>query len=264
MSDLLTALFLGFIEGLTEFLPVSSTGHLLVLTDLLDFPAASGHVFEIFIQLGAILAVVVLYWKKFWHTARYALFEKTPRRFALNLMIGTLPALILGALGHDFIKEHLYRLPVIATALIIGGILILWLEKRTKTVAITNVDDIPLKTAFFIGCAQCIALIPGISRSGATIMGSLGLGLSRPAAAEFSFFLAVPVMCAAVAYDTLKSWDSLMETGYWTLLWSGFFSAFLTALLVMKIAIRIINHSGFMPFAVYRIFAGLLIFMFFL
>jgi len=264
MNDVVTALFLGFIEGLTEFLPVSSTGHLLVLTDMLHFSAPAGHVFEIFIQLGAILAVVVLYFQKFWHTALYCFREDTSRRFALNLVVGTVPALIFGALGRDWIKTHLYNMPVIAVALIVGGLVILLLEKRLTKNTVTSVDEISLKKAFLIGCAQSLALMPGVSRSGATIMGSLGLGLSRSVAAEFSFFLAVPVMCAAVAYDTFKARDAIMAGGYWGIMGAGFVAAFLTALLVMKLALKIIGRFGFAPFAFYRIAAGLFILVFLL
>lgn len=259
MIDYLIALFLGFIEGLTEFLPVSSTAHLLLLTEALSFSGPPGHVFEIFIQLGAIMAVVVVYFNKLWTTLITAPTDPKARHFIYALLIGTLPALIAGAVFRDVIKEYLYNPTVIAAALIIGGIIILLLEKRFKSPRVTSVDDISLKTALLIGCCQTIALIPGVSRSGASIMGGLSLGLSRQTAAEFSFFLAIPVMCAAVAYDTLKSWDEITSGGYFGLMICGFVAAFITAMIVIKVALGIISRYGFTPFAWYRIVLGCVI-----
>jgi len=259
MSDLLTALFLGFIEGLTEFIPVSSTAHLVILTEALNFQAPPGHVFEVFIQIGAILAVVVLYRRKLWETAIHLPHEKSAQLFVANLIAGTIPALIAGGLGRDWIKGHLYNPSVIAATLIAGGIVILLLEKRLNRSKIASVDDIPLKTAFLIGCCQMLALVPGVSRSGATIMGSLIFGLTRSAAAEFSFFLAIPVMLAAVTYDTAKSWYSIVAYGHFGLMMTGLLAAFVTALAVIKFALRIISSHGFAPFAWYRIAIGILI-----
>lgn len=264
MGDYLTALFLGFIEGLTEFIPVSSTAHLIVLTKGLNFSAPPGHVFEVFIQLGAVLAVVVLYRRKLWQTFLGLPREKSAQLFTLNLIVGTIPALVAGAFLHDWIKETLYNPSVIAVALIAGGVFILLLEKKLCRSKICSVDDIPCKAAFLIGCFQMLALVPGVSRSGATIMGSLALGLSRPAAAEFSFFLAVPVMMAAVAYDTMKNWDAIIAYGHMDLMMTGFFAAFVTAMLVIKFALAVISRYGFAPFAWYRIAAGLIILFVFL
>jgi undecaprenyl-diphosphatase len=263
MADYWTALFLGLIEGLTEFLPVSSTAHLLMLTQLLDFQGPPGHSFEIFIQLGAILAVVVHYRAKLWTTAVSCHNNPQSQHFIAILIVGTIPALIAGFLLRDFIKEHLYTAPVIASALILGGFVMLAFERRLSRIEkITNVDDISLKTALLIGCCQMLALIPGVSRSAASIIGGLGLGLSRITAAEFSFFLAIPVMFAAVSYDIFKSWDYLISGDYIALMLTGFTAAFFTALVVIKMALGIINRYGFVPFAWYRIVIGFLIFAF--
>lgn len=259
MNDLLTAIFLGFIEGLTEFIPVSSTAHLIMLVDWLHFPAPPGRVFEVFIQLGAILAVVVLYHRKLLHTAANFHRDAGARHFALLLIITTIPALVVGALGRDFIKQYLYTSPVIACTLIVGGIIILVLDRRFETPVYTEIDAVPLKTGLWLGCFQAIALIPGVSRSGATIIGALRLGLSRPAAAELSFFMAIPVMFAAVAYDVLRSWQDILATGHLHLMLAGFAAAFVTALAVIKLALKVISRYGFAPFAWYRIAFGLLI-----
>ena len=262
IGSYLTAAFLGFIEGLTEFIPVSSTGHLLLLTDKMGFSAVPGHFFEIFIQLGAILAVAVLYWKKIWVTlVGLVPGDKTARRFALNVILATLPALVAGGLGQHWIQGHLYNPTAIAVTLIIGGIVILVFDGMFKTPKIDSIDNLPVRTAFLVGCAQAVALIPGISRSGATIMGGLALGLSRTASAELSFFLAIPVMIAAVAFDSYKNWPEITahDGGNIGLLAVGFIVAFLTALAVLKAAMWVIVRFGFKPFGWYRIALGLLV-----
>lgn len=261
MIDILIACFLGIVEGLTEFIPVSSTGHLVILVDGLGFPAPPGRVFEVFIQLGSILAVVFLYRKKIIDTVIGLPREKGAQRFTLNLILGTIPAIVAGALAHEGIKS-LYRPDFIAWTLIGGGVVILLLEKRLKTVKIQTVDDITPLGAFLIGCAQAVALVPGVSRSGATIMGSLALGLSRPAAAEFSFFLAMPAMAAAVTYDCYKNWDALMAFPDLHLMAVGFVAAFLSALVVVKSVIAFISRYGFAPFAWYRIAVGIAVLAF--
>lgn len=264
MKDYLIALFLGFIEGLTEFIPVSSTAHLVLLVEGLDFLAPPGHVFEVFIQIGAIFAVIVTYRRKLWDTVIGLPHDKTAQSFAFNIAIATLPALAAGALGRDWIKAHLYTPTCIAIALIVGGIIILLLEKRFKTARYDNIDTIPAKTALLIGCCQALALMPGVSRSGATIMGALILGLSRPAAAEFSFFLAIPVMMAAVAYDTLKGWDEIIAYGHLGLMLTGMIAAFVTAMVVIRAALYVISKYGFAPFAWYRIALGAIVLLIFL
>ncbi|MFA5593280.1 MAG: undecaprenyl-diphosphate phosphatase [Micavibrio sp.] len=259
MIDYLTAFFLGFVEGLTEFIPVSSTGHLVLLIEGIGFDAPPGRVFEVFIQIGAIAAVMVLYRAKIIHTVCTLHKDSTSRRFAANIAIGTIPALFFGALLHGFIKGTLYNPLIIAATLIIGGIFILLFEKKFTNPKTETVDDISIKQALLIGLCQSIALIPGISRSGATIMGSLGLGLSRKAATEFSFFLAMPVMFCAVIYDILVNWDELAAyEGGWGLMFSGLAGAFLTALIVVKAVVGFISRHGFAPFAWYRIAIGLI------
>lgn len=258
MIDYLTAIFLGFIEGLTEFIPVSSTGHLILLIEGLNFPSPPGRVFEVFIQIGAILAVMVLYRAKIFHTVQGVFTkDKVAQNFARNIIIGTLPALLLGALFHNFIKGTLYDPMVIAAMLILGGVFILVFEKRFGPATVETVDEISPKQALMVGFFQSIALVPGISRSGATIMGSLGIGLSRKAATEFSFFLAMPVMFCAVAYDILKNWDALYAAQSWGLMLSGLAASFVTALIVVKTVVGFISRHGFAPFAWYRIALGL-------
>lgn len=263
MLDLITALFLGIVEGLTEFIPVSSTAHLVVLVDGLNFPAPPGRVFEVFIQLGAIMAIVVYYRKKLFHTLFCISRERQSQKFALNVIIGTLPALCIGALAHSFIKSVLYNPIIIAITLIIGAFAIFIIEKWAKRVAFETVDDISPKAAFLVGCCQVLALIPGVSRSGATIMGGLTIGLSRAAATEFSFFLSIPIMFAAVAYDTWKNRADISFDGGIDMM-IGLTSAFLSALLVVRYLIPFVSKHGFAPFAWYRIAAGLVILWVFL
>lgn len=264
IPELLTAIFLGIVEGLTEFIPVSSTAHLIVLTEALHFRAPPGHIFEVFIQLGAILAVVVLYRVKLWKTIIGLPSDKTAQAFAMNIVLATIPALIAGAFGRDFIKEHLYDPHIIAVMLILGGIILIFFDKKFSTPKIDNIDAVSPKLAFLIGCCQAIALIPGVSRSGATIMGALALGLSRPAAAEFSFFLAIPVMCAAVAYDVMKGWSDIVSYGHFHIMLAGLVAAFITAMIVIKTVLAFLNRHGFTPFGWYRIVAGIVILLLFI
>jgi undecaprenyl-diphosphatase len=258
MTSFLAAIILGFVEGLTEFIPVSSTGHLVLFAQWLQF-SSPGHVFEVFIQLGAILAVMVLYRKKICDTVHGIGHDKTAQKFTLNVILATVPVLLVGLLTHSLIKEHLYTAPVIAGALIVGGFLILFLEKRLQNSTTHNIDDISIKASFWIGLIQVLALVPGISRSGATIIGGLALGLNRPVAAEFSFFLAIPAIMAAALYDLYKNWDALMNYDGFYLLFVGFAVAFVSSFVTLKIAMRFINRWGFAPFAWYRIAAGILV-----
>lgn len=259
MKEYLIALFLGFIEGLTEFLPVSSTGHLILLIEGLNFPAPPGRVFEVFIQIGAILAIMVLYRAKIWHTVSRLHHDPVAQSFALNIIIGTIPALVFGAFLHEFIKTVLYNPLVIAVTLIIGGIIIILFERKLRFPSVETVDQISPKQALLIGLCQSVALVPGVSRSGATIIGSLAIGLSRKAAAEFSFFLAMPVMFCAVAYDLYKNWDLLItDMQNVGLMLSGLCAAFVTALVVVKSVMAFITRYGFTPFGWYRILLGIL------
>jgi undecaprenyl-diphosphatase len=264
IPDYLTALFLGFVEGLTEFIPVSSTGHLILLIEGLNFQTPPGRVFEVFIQIGAILAVMVLYRAKIWKTITGLTHDKTSQRFAINIIIGTIPALLIGAALHDFIKTALYNPLIIGVTLILGGIVILLFDKKFNHPSVESVDEITPKQAAIIGLCQSIALIPGVSRSGATIMGSLAMGLSRAAATEFSFFLAMPVMFCAVAYDLYKNWDALATSADTIhLMLAGLAGAFVTALLVVKTVVGFISKHGFAPFAWYRLALGVTVFFIF-
>jgi undecaprenyl-diphosphatase len=255
MENYLIAALLGLIEGLTEFLPVSSTGHLILFVDLLGFQAPPGHTFEVMIQLGAILALITLYYRKVFGTIFGLPTDPAARRFALLILLGFLPAMVLGASFHGFIKAVLFSPVVVATALIAGGIVILIVEETQKRVLYREVDAIPLKTGFLIGVAQAMAMVPGVSRSGATIVGGLLLGLERRTAAEFSFFLSMPTMAAAFAYDAFKN-RALLDFDDAGLIATGFVAAFIAALLVVKPFLAIVSRVGFAPFAFYRVALG--------
>ncbi|MGE0373063.1 MAG: undecaprenyl-diphosphate phosphatase [Gammaproteobacteria bacterium] len=258
---LLKAILLGILEGMTEFLPVSSTGHLIIAGDLLGFTGDSAKTFEIFIQLGSILGVVWLYRHKVAGIAR-TLDQPASQRFVLNLFIAFLPAAVVGLLFHGAIKDFLFNPVSVAGALIVGGILILLIERRARSPRIHSVDDIRPLDALKVGIAQCCALYPGVSRSGATIMGGLISGLSRTAATEFSFFLAIPTMFAATLYDLYKSRDLLVADDI-PIFAAGFIAAFLTALVVVKLFLAYVARHDFSAFAYYRIGFGLVVLAYF-
>lgn len=255
MDTYVAAAILGLIEGLTEFLPVSSTGHLIVFVDLLGFQGPPGKTFEVMIQLGAILALVVLYFGKLFGTLIGLPADTAARRFALSLAVAFLPALLLGATLHGFIKSVLFSPLVVACALIAGGIVILVVEETQQRILYPKADHIPLGTSFLIGLGQTLALVPGVSRSGATIIAGLLLGLERRAAAEFSFFLSIPTMAGAFVYDAYKNRDALSfaDAGVISV---GFVVAFLAALIVVKPFLSVVSQTGFAPFAYYRIALG--------
>lgn len=255
---LFKALILGVVEGLTEFLPVSSTGHLILFGDLLDFNDERAKVFTIAIQLGAILAVCWEYRGKIIEVAQGIGRNPSANRFVINLLIAFLPAAILGVLFIKTIKFYLFHPIPVATALIVGGLLILWAERRKHVVEVETVDDMDWKHALKVGCAQCLALIPGTSRSGATIIGGLFFGLSRKAAAEFSFFLAIPTMFAATFYDLYKNRE-LLDWSDLSLIAVGFIAAFFSALLAVRGLLRFVSNHDFTIFAWYRIVFGLVI-----
>lgn len=257
IATLALAALLGIVEGLTEFIPVSSTGHLILLVDILGFKAPPGHVFEVAIQLGSILAVCWLYRKRLWQAGTTFHRDRGARHFVLLLLLGFLPAMVIGAVAHGYIKSVLFSPKVVSVALIIGGIAMILIEKRLHRPRYDVIDAIPLPLALKIGFFQCIAMIPGVSRSGATIMGGLLLGVDRKAAAEFSFFLAIPTMFAATVYDLYKHRDVLdfSDAGVIAI---GFVAAFLSALLVVRTVIAFVSRHGFVPFAVYRIILGTL------
>lgn len=254
---LIKALILGIVEGLTEFLPVSSTGHLILVGDLLDFNDEKAKVFTVAIQLGAILAVCWEYRIRLL-TVVAGLGSSESNRFLLNLLIAFLPAAILGLLFIGTIKHYLFHPLPVAIALIVGGVLILWAERREHVVDVEQVDDMDWKHALKIGCAQCLALIPGTSRSGATIIGGLLFGLSRKAAAEFSFFLAIPIMFAATFYDVYRNRE-LLQMEDLSMFAVGFIASFVSAWLAIRGLIRYISHHDFTVFAWYRIVFGVVI-----
>jgi undecaprenyl-diphosphatase len=260
MPILLIAIILGIVEGVTEFLPVSSTGHLILATELLGFDAEKWAAFNVIIQLGAILAIVVLYWRTFWAVIEGLLRNNAMSwRFVRNILIGFLPSAALGFILIKHIEALLGNATVVAVALIVGGIAILVIEKMVKRSDVVGVAEMPLGTAVGVGVAQCLAMIPGVSRSGATIMGALSLGVERRTAAEFSFFLAIPTMVGATTLELVKHHDTLMAgasgIGFGTVA-IGFVVSFLVALVVVRVFVHYISRHGFAPFAWYRIVAG--------
>ena len=258
LALLLKALILGVVEGLTEFLPVSSTGHLILIGDLLDFTGERAKVFTIAIQLGAILAVCWEYRAKVIEVVRGIGRSAAANRFVINLMIAFLPAAVMGLLFIKTIKFYLFHPIPVATALIVGGLLILWAERREHVIEVEQVDDMDWKHALKVGLAQCLALIPGTSRSGATIIGGLFFGLSRKASTEFSFFLAIPIMFAATFYDVYKHREFL-EWNDLSMFAVGFVAAFISALLAVRGLLRFISNHDFTVFAWYRIVFGIII-----
>jgi undecaprenyl-diphosphatase len=255
---LISALILGVVEGLTEFLPVSSTGHLILAGQLLGFNDDKGKVFEIVIQFAAILAVVWEYRARLFHTLISLTKEPLSRRLAVNLIVAFLPAAILGFLFLKQIKTYLFNPFVVASAFIIGGLLILWAERREHTIHAETIDDMTWQDALKVGFAQALAMIPGTSRSGATIIGGLFFGLSRLAAAEFSFFLAIPTMLAATLYDVYKNRD-LFTTDDLNLFAIGSTVSFISAFFAVRGLIRFISKHDFTVFAWYRIAFGILV-----
>ncbi len=252
------ALILGVVEGLTEFLPISSTGHLILVGDLLDFNDDKGKLFEIVIQSGAILAVCWEYRVRLWGVARGVRSDALARRFVTNLMVAFLPAAVLGLLFAKAIKAHLFHPVPVALAFIVGGVLILWAERRQHTIRIQDVDEMDWRDALKIGFAQALALIPGTSRSGATIIGGLFFGLSRRAATEFSFFLAIPTLIAATLYDLYKHRD-LLQADDLGLFAVGFVASFVSAFVAVKGLLRFISRHDFSVFAWYRIVFGVVV-----
>ncbi len=255
-------LILGIVEGVTEFIPVSSTGHLILAGDLIGFDDERAKAFEIFIQLGAILSVLWIYRERLLGTVREIPRSANARRFAINIVAAFLPAAVLGLISHKAIKAHLFNPVTVALALIVGGIAILLIERMDHRNHINSADDITLKQAIGIGFAQCLALFPGVSRSGATIMGGLVIGLDRKVAAEFSFFLAIPTMFAATGYDLLKNRSALAASDI-PLFAVGFVTAFISALIVIKAFLRYVSGHDFANFAYYRIVFGLMVLTFY-
>jgi undecaprenyl-diphosphatase len=253
------ALILGIVEGLTEFLPVSSTGHLIIVSDLLGTNDETGKVFAIAIQLGAILAICFEYRERFSRVATGLATDPAQRRFALNLAVAFVPAAVTGLLFHSRIKAVLFNPVAVAVALIAGAVAIFAIERwyaRQGAPRVATVEDMSWKDALKVGLAQCLALVPGTSRSGATIMGGMVFGLSRQAATQFSFFLAVPIMFAATGYEIYKS-RHLLGADDVPVFATGFAAAFVAALLAVKTLVRYVANHDFRAFAWYRIALGL-------
>jgi undecaprenyl-diphosphatase len=257
-EPLAKAALLGLLEGVTEFIPVSSTGHLILASHWLGETDETAKTFDIFIQLGAILAIVWLYRARLVQAVTDARSDPVSRRFLLNLLIAFLPAAIVGFLAHDAIKAWLFTPTVVALALVIGGILILVIERFRPEARVTDVNDVRPGTALGVGLAQVLSLIPGTSRSGATIMGGYALGLSRRTATEFSFFLSIPVMFAATLYDLLKSRGALSGADGPAFA-VGFVTAFVSAVVVVRAFLGYVSRHSFAVFAWYRIAFGLLL-----
>jgi undecaprenyl-diphosphatase len=268
---LIKAVILGVVEGLTEFLPISSTGHLILAGHLLGFNDERGKAFEVIIQLGAILAVCWEFRKKIWDVIVGLGRRPRSNRFAMNIIVASIPAIVLALLLGKYIKAHLFSPIPVATAFIVGGLIILWAEHLEKAKqsnrkvalrSIENVEDLSIKDAIKVGLAQCAALIPGTSRSGATIIGGMLFGLPRQVATEFSFFLAIPVITGATVYELYKMRHdpSLLDiAGYGPVLGVGFVASFISAFFCVKWLIGYVSHHNFKPFAWYRIAFGVMI-----
>ena len=251
----IVAAFLGLVEGLTEFVPVSSTGHLLLAAHFLKFESA-GKTFEVVIQLGAVLAILTVYAAKLWGVFSSAPHDPLARRFILAVLVAFLPAVVIGVLTHDFIKRVLFESPIlISVMLILGGIVLLFVDRMAPKPVIDDAINMPVGKALAIGFVQCLALVPGVSRSGATIVGARMLGASTRAAAEFSFFLSMPTMAGAFVYDLYKN-RAVLDGSALTEIVIGFVVAFVTAVLVVRWVLGYLSNHGFVLFGWWRIVVG--------
>lgn len=261
MDLTLTAILLGIVEGLTEFIPVSSTGHLILASELFGYDAAEWALFNVVIQLGAILAVVVQYWRTFWSAGMGILrLERESLNFLRNILVAFLPSAILGLILKDHIRVLLGSPLVVGWALLVGGIAILAIERVIKPGVDSGVGRLPLRQALGVGVAQCLSMIPGVSRSGATIMGALAMGVGRKTAAEFSFFLAIPTMLGASTLELIDFGDEITKGAGrvgWDEIAIGFGVSFIVALVVMRAFVAYVSRRGFAPFAWYRILIGI-------
>ena len=256
MLDLLKAAMLGLLEGLTEFIPVSSTGHLLLLEHFLGFSdEAFGKTFVVLIQLGAVLAILSVYFGRLWTIARALPTQPWARRFVFGVLIAFLPAALIGAAAHGIIKGVLFNVWIVCTMLVIGGLILLWVDRLELKPRYTDATRFPLPMYLAIGLAQCLAMIPGVSRSGATIVSALLLGSDKRSAAEFSFFLAMPTMAGAFAYDLMKNWGQ-MNAGNTLIVAVGFATSFVAGWFVVRKLLDYISQHGFALFAWWRIIVG--------
>ena len=254
-QTIVEAVLLGLLEGLTEFIPVSSTGHILLAGHFLGFES-TGKTFEILIQLGAILAILTAYSAKLWRIATDLPHDPKTRRFVLGILVAFLPAALIGALAHGFIKTVLFETPkLICVMLIVGGVVLLWIDRLALKPKYHDVMQFPLSLCFKIGLVQCLSMIPGTSRSGATIVGSLLMGADKRSAAEFSFFLAMPTMAGAFAYDLFKNYDILSAADF-PVIFGGFVAAFIMAVIVVRYLLDYVSSHGYALFGWWRLIVG--------
>lgn len=258
MVEYINAIILGIVEGLTEFLPISSTGHLILVNKFITFDKNFTILFDIVIQLGAILSVVFYFWKRLWPFTKDKNENKKIWSIWLKAAVGVLPAIFLGLLLASKIEEKLFNPWTVAIALLLGGFIIIYIENKNYNPKITSISNISFKTAFFIGIIQCLSMIPGTSRSAATIIGAMVLGASRVVATEFSFFLAIPTMIAASSYSLIK-YKTLLNFQQISILLTGFIVSFIVALVVIKFLINFIQKNNFKIFGYYRIILAIII-----
>jgi undecaprenyl-diphosphatase len=265
MNDFLKSILLGIVEGVTEFLPISSTGHLIIVNEFVDFTGSFAYTFDIVIQLGAILSVVVYFWNRLYPWGRNKGIDEKQQVIDIwkKAIIGVVPALVIGGLLGSYVKEYLFNPVTVSSALIVGGILLIYLESRKRGGTIQSIASLTYTNAFIIGMIQCLSMIPGTSRSAATIIGAMLLGASRVVAAEFSFFLAIPTMCAASAYSILKT-DGTLTGHQAAVLGVGFLVSFIVALLVIAGFMKFITKRDFRPFGYYRIALGIIVLLYFI
>jgi undecaprenyl-diphosphatase len=262
MADLwLVALILGIVEGFTEYLPISSTGHLIVVSHALGFTGAMANDFAIFIQFGAIVSVLLLYREKLWATARGLPHDPDAQKLAGGILLAFFPAAVVGLVAHDWIKHTLFNPTVVAAALILGGFAILAIERLRPRATVHELEDLSWRTMLNIGLIQCLALIPGVSRSGATILGGVCLGLDNKTATEFSFFVAIPVLAAATLFDLVKAWPILTHGEVGIFLFGMVVSAIVAAIVIAAL-LRFVQTHSFNAFAYYRIVFGLIVLAF--
>ena len=260
MWELIKAILLGIVEGLTEFLPVSSTGHLILVNQWLSFSEEFTVLFDVFIQMGAILAVIIYFWKDIFPRDPRLLFEQSYLNFWFKIIIAFLPAVIFGLLFADFIEERLFNVTTVSISLFAGGILLLFLDRKKRKGHLFSVQEMPYKTALFIGIFQCIAMVPGTSRSAATIIGALVLGCSRKLAAEFSFYLAIPTILGASVYSLMKN-PAHLSLNNILILATGFAVSFVIAMGVIKFLMNFIKKHSFVIFGYYRIVLAVILFV---
>ncbi len=261
--DIIKAIILGVVEGFTEFLPISSTAHLVLVNQFIYFDEDFTVLFDIVIQLGAILAVLVYFIKKLWPFTKDKIKNKETLNIWYKTIVGVMPAILFGALFASFVKDKLFDPWIVAVSLLVGGLIILFIENKNKTAKIVSIGDLSYKNAFFIGLIQCLSMIPGVSRSASTIIGGMILGTSRVVATEFSFFLAIPTMFAASTYSLWK-YDGVLSYSQMFILMIGFVTSFVVALFVIKFLINFVQKNNFKVFGYYRIILGIIIILYLL